>query len=225
MFRAIRVVGDGRLGGALAARLRAAGTLASGETPDLVVVCVPDAAIAEVARAQPVGPWVAHMSGATPLSALGPHVRRFGLHPLQTFVKSRGPEQFDGAWAAVTGESEEARAQARAFAEQLSLHPFDLAEADRPLYHAGAAMASNHFVALYRAAARIMDRVGVPPAALLPLMRRTLDNDFELTGPAARGDQGTVAAHLAALHREVPDLEPIYRALSGSLGPLPTERP
>jgi predicted short-subunit dehydrogenase-like oxidoreductase (DUF2520 family) len=225
MFRAIRVVGVGRLGGALAARLHASGTLATDAAPDLVVLCVPDAVIAEVARAQPVGPWVAHMSGATPLDALSPHTHRFGLHPLQTFVKSRGPEQFDGAWAAVTGDSDEARARARAFAGQLSLQPFDLAEPDRGLYHAGAAMASNHFVALYRAAARIMERVGVPSDALVPLMRRTLDNHFELTGPAARGDQATVAAHLSALHRELPDLEPLHRTLAGSLGPLPTKTP
>ena len=48
------------------------------------------------------GPWVAHVSGATPLSALDPHRRRFSVHPLQTFTRARGPEQLDGAWAAVT---------------------------------------------------------------------------------------------------------------------------
>lgn len=219
MFRAIEVVGHGRLGAALAARLTTRGLAAGGRAPDLVVLCVPDAAIADVARSRPIGPWVAHMSGATPLSALDPHVWRFGLHPLQTFVRSRGPEQFDGAWAAATGESDEARARARWLAETLSLQPFDLTESARGLYHAGAALASNYLVTLYRAAARVMDRAGAPPASLIPLMRRTIENDFELTGPVARGDHATVAAHLDALHRDLPELEALYRTLAGLTRP------
>ena len=219
MFRAIEVVGRGRVGAALAARLTTRGLVADGRAPDLVVLCVPDAAIADVARSRRPGPWIAHVSGATPLTALDPHVRRFGVHPLQTFVRGRGPEQFDGAWAAATGESDEARARARWLAETLSLRPFDLAESARGLYHAGAAMASNYLVTLYRAAARVMDRAGAPPAALVPLMRRTIDNDFELTGPVARGDHATVAAHLEALHRDLPELEALYRTLAGLTRP------
>jgi predicted short-subunit dehydrogenase-like oxidoreductase (DUF2520 family) len=219
MFRAIEVVGRGRVGAALAARLATSRLVAPERAPDLVVLCVPDSAIADVARSRPVGPWIAHVSGGTPLSALDPHVRRFGVHPLQTFVLSRGPEQFDGAWAATSGESDEARARARWLAETLSLRPFDLAEPARAVYHAGAAMASNYLVTLYRAAARMMDRAGAPPAALIPLMRRTIDNDFELTGPVARGDHATVAAHLDALHRDLPELEALYRALAGLTRP------
>ena len=76
---------------------------------ELVLLCVPDGAIAEVAAAIEPGPWVAHVSGATPLAALAPHVRRFSVHPLQTFTRARGAEQLDGAWAAVTAETEDAR--------------------------------------------------------------------------------------------------------------------
>src|SRR5262249_55496875 len=180
----------------------------------LVVLCVPDRAIASVAGARPAGPWIAHMSGATPLAALEPHRLRFGLHPLQTFTRDRGPEQFDGAWAAVTGDSEDARERARWLAGLLGLRPFDLPESSRGLYHAGAAMASNYLVTLYRAAARMLDRAGAPPEALVPLMRRTIDNGFQLTGPIARGDWATVEAHLAAIHSYTPELEPLYRALA-----------
>ena len=72
---------------------------------ELVLLCVPDRAISEVARTIPPGPWIAHVSGATPLAALDPHERRFGLHPLQSFSRARGPEQLDGAYAAVTAET------------------------------------------------------------------------------------------------------------------------
>jgi predicted short-subunit dehydrogenase-like oxidoreductase (DUF2520 family) len=136
------------------------------------------------------------------------------MHPLQTFTRARGPEQLDGAWAAVTGETENARTRGHWLAEQLGLQPFDMTEERRVLYHAGAAMASNYLVTLFRAAARVFQQAGAPPEALVPLMRRTIENGFELTGPIARGDWTTVDAHLDALHTHAPDLEPMYRALA-----------
>ena len=156
MFQKIRVIGHGRLGSALASRLEALGHDLGGEEPELVVFCIPDAAIPEAARGLPVGPWVCHTSGATPLAACAPHVRRFTVHPLQTFRRGGGPTQFDGAWGAVCGETDEARAHATWFASRLGLTPFALSDDRRALYHAGASMASNYLVTLYRAAARAM---------------------------------------------------------------------
>ena len=60
---------------------------------------------------------------------------------------------------------------------------------------------------------------GAPAEALVPLMRRTIDNDFDLTGPIARGDRAVVESHLAALRRELPDLEPLYRTLADATTP------
>jgi predicted short-subunit dehydrogenase-like oxidoreductase (DUF2520 family) len=214
MLTQVRVVGRGRVGTAIHARLREHGLATDGPEADLVLLCVPDAAIGEVAGAIPPGPWVAHVSGATPLSALAPHERRFGLHPLQTFTLARGPEQLDGAWAAVTAETDAARERARWLAGRLGVRPFDIRDESRVLYHAGAAMASNFLVTLYRAASRLLESAGAPPEALLPLMRRTIDNGFELTGPIARGDWTTVDAHLAAIHQAAPDLEALYRAMA-----------
>ena len=99
-------------------------------------------------------------------------------------------------------------------AETLGLRPFALADADRVLYHAGAAIASNYLVTLYRSAARLLEIAGAPPEALVPLMRRTIDNGFQLTGPIARGDAATVAAHVDEIHERAPELEPMYRALA-----------
>jgi predicted short-subunit dehydrogenase-like oxidoreductase (DUF2520 family) len=214
MFTHVNVVGRGRVGSAVAARLAERGIEVTGDRVELVLLCVPDTAIAVVASAISVGPWIAHVSGATPLAALAPHSRRFGLHPLQTFTRARGPEQLDGAWAAVTAETDEGRLRSRWLAETLGLRPFDLAEESRALYHAGAAMASNYLVTLYRAAARLFSAANAPPEALLPLIRRTMDNGFDLTGPIARGDWSTVAAHLDAIRAGAPDLEPMYRALA-----------
>ena len=224
MISSVRVIGTGRAGGAIAARLAERGLPVSAGREatvdaDLVLLAVPDAAISEVARRVPIGPWVAHVSGATPLSALDPHTRRFSVHPLQTLTRDRGSEQLDGAWAAITSETDDAAAAATWLAQTLGLRPFPLADADKPLYHAGAAMASNFLVTLYRAASRLMEQTDAPAEALLPLMQRTIDNGFVLTGPIARGDWSTVEAHLRALEERAPDLVPLYRALAEATRP------
>jgi len=214
MVRSVNVIGRGRVGTAIAARLEERGVELR-EDAELTLLCVPDTAISDVARGlSPGHGWIGHVSGATPLSALAPHTRRFSLHPLQTFTLARGPEQLDGAWAAVTAETNEARGQALELARTLGLEPFELADAERPLYHAGAAMASNYLVTLHDAAAALVAAAGAPPEALVPLMRRTIENGFELTGPIERGDWKTVEAHREAIRKARPDLEPLYDVLA-----------
>ena len=109
--------------------------------------------------------------------------------------------------------------RARWLAETLGLRPFVLADDRRALYHAGAAIASNYLVTLYRAAAELLEQADAPPAALVPLMERTIENGFELTGPIARGDWTTVDAHLAAIAERAPELESMYRALAEATAP------
>src|SRR3954471_6337635 len=198
MFKDVDVIGAGRAGTAIAARLRERG-IPVREDGELRLLCVPDRAIAEVAQGVEPGRWIAHVSGGTPLAALDPHVRRFSVHPLQTLVPGRGPEQLDGAWGAVTGEDEGSRERATRLAGTLGLGPFALEDGERAVYHAGAAIASNFLVTLYRAAAGLFESAGAPPEALVPLMERTIENGFELTGPVARGDWETVERHRAAL--------------------------
>jgi predicted short-subunit dehydrogenase-like oxidoreductase (DUF2520 family) len=219
MIERIRVIGRGRVGSAVSARLELRGHRLEDEGAELVLLCVPDSAIADVARSIAPGPWIAHTSGATPLGAMSSHARRFSVHPLQTFTRARGAEQLDGAWAAVTGESADAVARATWLARELGLRPFELGDEHRALYHAGAAMASNFLVTLYRSASRALEASGAPPEALVPLMLRTIENGFELTGPIARGDWATVDAHIAAIREHLPDLEPMYRALATATTP------
>ncbi len=214
MFKSVHVVGAGRVGSAVSARLAERDVELRDDGAELVLICVPDRAIAEVAAAIEPGPWVAHVSGATPLAALDQHEHRFSVHPLQTFTLERGPEQLDGAWAAVTAETAEARTLGRGLAKTLGLRPFDLDDGARTLYHAGAAIASNYLVTLYRAASRLFEDAGAPPEALVPLMTRTIENRFQLTGPISRGDWAVVDAHLDALHEAHPELEPMYRVLA-----------
>ena len=214
MIERAHVIGAGRVGSAIAARLLERGVCLGAGDPELVLLCVPDRVIAEVAAEVEPGPWVAHVSGATPLASLEPHRRRFGMHPLQTFTRGRGAEQLDGAFAAVSSETDEALAVGQWLARVLGLEPFALADDKRAAYHAGAAIASNYLVTLRRAAGSLLEAAGAPPEALDPLMLRTIENGFELTGPIARGDWESVDAHVAAIRAERPELEPMYLTLA-----------
>jgi predicted short-subunit dehydrogenase-like oxidoreductase (DUF2520 family) len=219
VIESVKVIGAGRVGSAVKARLEERG-IEERDDADVVLLCVPDNAIRDVARGQAPGhAWIGHTSGATPLSALDPHTRRFGLHPLQSFTRSRGAEQLDGTPAAVTAETDEAREVGFELARLLGLEPFALAEDDRALYHAGAAIASNYLVTLHRAAADIFREVGAPEGGIRSLMQSVIDNGFELTGPIARGDWETVDRHRDALRERKPKLEPLYRTLAEATAP------
>jgi predicted short-subunit dehydrogenase-like oxidoreductase (DUF2520 family) len=183
----------------------------AGRDVSLVVVATPDAAIAPAAAAlapslRP-GALVVHLSGAlglevfADLAAARPDVRAGSLHPLQSLPSAEtGAARLAGSWCAVDGPPEVDR-----LALTLGMRPFRVDPARRAAYHATATVASNHLVALLGQVARLADTAGVPPAALVPLVQATLDNVAEhgaaaaLTGPVARGDAGTVAAHLVAL--------------------------
>ena len=216
----VRVVGPGRAGGALSAALADVGwqvaePVRRGDDPapaaagvDLVVVATPDAAVAEVAGAiTPVETTVvAHLAGSLGLDVLAPHSRRAALHPLVSLPDAEvGARRLVGAWFAVAGEPEAARRLVERAVTDLGGRSFAVADADRAAYHAAAAIASNHLVALLGQVERVAASVGVPFEAYLDMVRATLDNVAEmgptaaLTGPAARGDWDTVERHRAAL--------------------------
>lgn len=183
---------------------------------DLVVIATPDSIVAETAAevAPRPGVVVAHLAGSLGLDVLGPHRRPAALHPL---VSLPSPEVgaarlAAGAWFAVAGDP-----LAQKAVEDLGGRWFTVADADRATYHAAAAVASNHLVALFGQVARLAEGIGVPPEAYLDLARATFDNIASLgpaaalTGPVARGDWDTVARHLAAIPA---DERPAYRALA-----------
>ena len=181
---------------------------------ELRLLCVPDRAIAEVAQSIEPGPWVAHVSGGDAARRRSTRTRaRFSVHPLQTLTLARGPEQLDGAWGAVTAETTTARARALWLAETLGLRPFALADDQRALYHAGAVdrrrTSSSRSTAPPRSSS---SDAGAPPEALVPLMTRTIENGFELTGPIARGDWETVERHRAALRGHAASSAPTTRS-------------
>lgn len=233
----IAVIGRGRVGGSVASNAAVAGLdvrQAGREKFDdacaeaeAALLCVPDGEIEAAATraADHVPPlrFVGHTSGATGLDALaaaraaGAEV--FSLHPLQTIPDDRTSTA--GAPAAIAGSGPEALEFARALAEGLDMRPFEVDETDRAAYHAAASIASNFLIALEETAAEVLGRAGIENGRELlgPLVLRTAANWSErgaeaLTGPIARGDEATVARHVAALRDVAPDLVELYETLA-----------
>jgi predicted short-subunit dehydrogenase-like oxidoreductase (DUF2520 family) len=196
---------------------------AAARDAELVVIGVPDDIIGPIASdlaaagALASARWVAHLSGATPLSALDAArdagAGRLGVHPLQTFPDvEAGIERIPGSTVAVGADDDEGLAVAERLAEDLGGRPFRLPEEHRAVYHAAAVFASNYLVAATAVAEQLLETAGVPDplAALVPLQRATVANLARrgpaeaLTGPAVRGDAGTIARNLEALAASAP---------------------
>lgn len=227
--RSARVIGPGRAGSALAAAV--AGTdawtvddvlgrgddiAAAAVGVDLLVLAVPDPSIAEVAAVvEPVATTVvAHMAGSLGLDVLAPHGRRAVLHPLASLPGGdRGADQLRGVW---WGLSTGGDPLADELVADLGGHVLHVDDADRVRYHAAAAIAANHVVALLGQVERIAGSIGLPLGAYLPLVRTAVENvaavgpAAALTGPVQRGDEATLARHRAALPA---DERPAYDAL------------
>jgi len=182
----------------------------------MVVLCVPDDAIAAAAGAVTApGVLLGHCSGASRLDVLGDH-EGFSLHPLMTVT--RDGADFRGVTAAVAGRTPRALAAATALAGLLGLRAVQVAESDRAAYHAAAAIASNFLITLQDAAAELIATAGLDRGVLMPLARAALDNwgkvgPAALTGPVARGDTRTVDLHRDTVTERTPDLLGLFDAL------------
>ncbi len=190
------------------------------ELADLVLLTVPDDALASVAATIPwrAGQAVAHCSGAAPakvLAVAGEQGALYGsFHPLLSVSRIR-PAHADEVLTRLNGctfaiEAPEPLAGLLAeMARRLGARTVFLGADDRVPYHLAGVLVANYPVALVAAAVDLWERFGVSReealAALLPLLRSTVANleqfglPASLTGPIARGDAGTVRAHLAYL--------------------------
>jgi predicted short-subunit dehydrogenase-like oxidoreductase (DUF2520 family) len=129
------------------------------------------------------------------------------LHPLVSIPRPDiGARRLaDGAWFAVAANSAGAERLVGQVVADLNGRAIEVADEARAAYHAAACVASNHLVALLAQVERVADSAGVPLEAYLDLVRGTVDNveamgaAAALTGPAARGDEATIARHLAAI--------------------------
>ena len=157
------------------------------DSADLVMLTVPDDAVAEIAGS-------------------------LRLYSGQAIVHTNGLLGSEVLWPALA-----------AGAAAGSFHPLVAFADPEAAYHAAAVLAAGGFVALLDTIVELGATFGLGEAAALdlyrPLLQRGLQNAgaigvaAALTGPAVRGDAGTIAAHLEALHRDAPDSVGVYQAL------------
>lgn len=229
----VRIVGDGRAGGAFARALAEVGfgvfgpvgrggdVHGAGAGVDLVVIATPDEVIGDVADTIRSDPdvLVVHLAGARGVADLGAHPRRGVLHPLVSLPDpvTGAARLRDRAWFAIDAERPGDRAVLEGIVDALGGRAIHVPDSRRAAYHAAAVIASNHLVALLGQVMRVAAGAGVPFEAYLDLARQTLGGLVDrspgeaLTGPAARGDWATIRGHLAALD---PRDRPAYAALA-----------
>ena len=214
---------------------------------ELLFLCVPDDAIARVAGELRLygGQAIVHTSGALPASVLEP-ARAAGtsaasFHPLVAFADAeRAVADLHGATVALEGD-ETLLVLLSDLAEDIGAQPVRLPPGGKAGYHAAAVLAAGGFIGLLDAIAEVARGAGLDEAGALavygPLIRQSLANAeslgiaASLTGPLARGDRGTVAAHLDAMRRLAPGAVDLYVvvahreiALAEGQGDLPRER-
>lgn len=221
------VIGAGRLGHALVRALRDAnanivGPLGRGEHVlpcDVVLLCVPESAIADLAASIPAGPIVGHCSASFPLDALAPH-ERLQAHPLMPITKAGA--DFRGAVCATDGNTPRAHEVADALARLVGMRPVHVPAEKRALYHASASMAANFLTTLGDAAERLAKPCGIERKDLAPLIRAAVENWLALggkqalVGPVSRNQTETVARQRAAVAEIAPDLLPLWDAMVSS---------
>ncbi|KNE78931.1 MULTISPECIES: Rossmann-like and DUF2520 domain-containing protein [Streptomyces] len=198
---------------------------------ELVLLTVPDDALprlvqglAETGAVRP-GQLLVHTSGRYGTAVLDP-ARSAGalplaLHPAMTFTGTAvDVQRLAGCSFGVTAP-EELRLAAEALVIEMGGEPEWIEESARPLYHAALALGANHLVTLVAQSLELLRAAGVgaPDRMLGPLLGAALDNalrsgDAALTGPVARGDAGTVAAHVAELREHAPQTVAGYLAMA-----------
>jgi predicted short-subunit dehydrogenase-like oxidoreductase (DUF2520 family) len=201
---------------------------------DLTIVAVPDDVILPLATdmaeslCSAAGKAAVHLSGAQDRSALRPLAQQGSLrtgvfHPLQTF--RRGPDAVQNVAGTYFGIDADTllRDQLMQLARDVHGHPFDLSGIDLGLYHAAAVFAANYPITLLAEAITLAVEAGLDGdtarKGMTTLLAGAVNNLRDLppadaiTGPASRGDQGTIERHLEALKHD-PELQRLYRLLA-----------
>jgi predicted short-subunit dehydrogenase-like oxidoreductase (DUF2520 family) len=201
------------------------------ENADLVLLTVPDDVLPGLikglaATGAPLrGRMLAHASGAHGITILDDATRAgalpLAIHPVMTFTgRDDDVDRIKGVSFGVTAP-DPLRPAAEALVIEMGGEPVYIPEEKRALYHAALAFAANHLVTLVAQSADLLQHAGAdnPNRMLAPLLSAALDNalrfgDNGLTGPVARGDDGTIASHIAAIEHSDPRAKSAYLALA-----------
>jgi len=187
---------------------------------DLIIIAVPDNAIAEVARK--IGQFegiIVHTAGSVHLDVFASSFNKYGvLYPLQTFSKEIALEMAEVPVFLEASDTETMQS-IKEVALKLSQKIYETNSNQRLKLHVAAVFAGNYSNVLYTISNKILGDMHFPREVLHPLISATaskaLKNDPLLmqTGPARRNDIITLDKHLAVL-ASYPEYAELYRLLA-----------
>lgn len=190
---------------------------------DVVIIATPDNAIEataeRLAREVELSPQtlVLHLSGAQTIQVLQAVTAQGALagslHPVFAFANvEHSVAHLAGNLCAIEAEQAQAVEILQQLANALGLTAFVMPSEYKARYHAALSAASNFSVALAAFAQNLLVPLALPETLsrrlIGSLMQQSIDNLGSLpplqalTGPIVRGDDSTVAAHLAAMTAE-----------------------
>jgi predicted short-subunit dehydrogenase-like oxidoreductase (DUF2520 family) len=189
---------------------------------DVIMIAVSDDAISEVATKLPINDAVViHTSGASELGRLEPHPHRAVLWPVMT-LSPGAPADLREVPLVTDANTSHARDVVYALATSLSDMVRALVHEDRELVHAAAAISTNFPLHLLDRAQTLLSERGIDPGLILPCFMAMVEKAGSmgphdaLTGPARRGDLGTVRRHIDRLTHD-PELRAAYALISSSI--------
>jgi predicted short-subunit dehydrogenase-like oxidoreductase (DUF2520 family) len=222
--RAVRFIGAGKAFAGMTRQVLLSQVILITTPDDEIIFAAQE--LARIGEEELRGRVVLHTSGAMDSGALETlRVRGAtvgSMHPLQSFSGVTVPS-LEGRVFAIEGQTQAVRV-ARRIARDLGGAPVRVPGDKKLLYHAAAAMAAGHILAVEEAATQLLLSLGMKRReavhALLPLTRQVLDNFETLgpraawTGPLSRGDFKVVRAHLQALRRSPKEFVDAYDVLN-----------
>jgi predicted short-subunit dehydrogenase-like oxidoreductase (DUF2520 family) len=209
-----------------------------------VFICTPDDLISKVCKnlykdKTGNGKIIIHFSGSKPLNVLkkakenGDHIA--SIHPLKSFASiPEAIKTLKGTEYGITYTDKKGEWATKEIVKLLKGNSIFVKDEAKPIYHAAACIASNYLVTLINHAVYINEKIGIEPQAstrgLLNLIEGTVENikkigaKKSLTGPIARGDTGTIKAHIKMFDKiiEKKDME-IYKVMGKKTADLARE--
>ncbi len=198
---------------------------------DLYILAVPDIEISNVAQNLiNVRGIVVHTSGSTPVEVLEKICTSdCGVfYPFQTFTYSRALNYSDIP-VCIEAKSNSTFELLRSFAFALGAKPIRMDSETRKWLHLSGVFACNFVNHMLSVSYILAQENDIDVALLKPLIFETVnkaleDNPFESqTGPALRGDTGTLKRHYAMLGQLDEELRDLYISLSTSIERLHKE--
>ena len=197
------------------------------DAADLVLLTVPDDAIAAVADSIS---WnnkhhAVHCSGSLDLDVLPADASRGSFHPIMTIPTEPSPDMLDGATIAIDGD-DDVRAHLEQMANDVGGRPVHIKPEDRVLYHLSCLLVGGYLSSLGAEAAGLWSQMGLDTQrgieALAPMISQVGSNLGKLGVPSAlqgtvqRGDIETIRTHLETIDSRCPHLRALYIQLAGA---------